>query len=201
MHVVFDNKENGVSVLQIPTIVFDRGNVRLISNQTGDRKRKRRTLVVFRRCRSDRRRGRPHIGLRKIEGEGAAFARRAPQLNFAAKQARQLTADGQPQAGTAILSTGACVRLLASFEDNPLLLGRNSDAGIRYLEGDDRSRSSENLVGRSPATCDRRDRESYAALFGKFEGVRKQILQYLLQAFRVSHQTARELRIGFYLKR
>ena len=64
---------------------------------------------------------------------------RAAQLNFASQQAGQFAADRQSQAGTAILAAGACIRLLERLEDDPLLFGRNANAGIGHLEGNDRS--------------------------------------------------------------
>ena len=61
----------------------------------------------------------------------------AAQLNLAAEQAGQLAADGEAEAGAAVLAAGAGVGLLERLEDDALLLGRDADAGVRHLEGDD----------------------------------------------------------------
>ena len=78
--------------------------------------------------------------MRQVESERAALAGSAAQLNFAAQQAGQFAADRQPQAGAAVLAAGAGICLLEGLEDDALLLGRNADAGIGDLEGDDRGR-------------------------------------------------------------
>ena len=77
------------------------------------------------------------VGLRQVEGEGAALAGRAAQLDFAAEQAGQFAADGQAQAGAAVLAAGAGVGLLEGLEDDALLFRRDADAGVGDLEGDD----------------------------------------------------------------
>ena len=73
--------------------------------------------------------------LRQIEGEGAADALLAFDIELAAQQARDLAADRQPQPGAAVAPRGAGVGLLERFEDQLLLVGRDADAGVADAEG------------------------------------------------------------------
>ena len=57
-------------------------------------------------------------------------------MDLAAEQARQLAADGEAEAGAAILAAGAAVGLLERLEHDLLLVGRDADAGVADLEGD-----------------------------------------------------------------
>ena len=61
----------------------------------------------------------------------------AGELDFAAEQHGQFAADGEAQAGAAVLARGAGVGLLEGLEDEPLLLRRDADAGVLDGEGDD----------------------------------------------------------------
>ena len=76
----------------------------------------RRSLETGRRLRR-----RADVGLRQIEREGAALAGRAAELNFAAEQAGEFAADGEAEAGAAVLAAGAGVGLLEGLEDDALL--------------------------------------------------------------------------------
>ena len=86
---------------------------------------------------ADRGRRRTHIVERQIQRESAAVALTALQANFAAEQIRQFAADRQAQARAAVLAACAGVRLLERLEDDLLLVGRDADAGVAHLEGDD----------------------------------------------------------------
>ena len=141
------------------------------------------------------------IGDRQVERECAADARRAAQLDFAAEQARQLAADRKPQSGAAIFAAGAGVGLLECLENDLLLLGRNADAGIGDLEGDDGLRLAENRVCRGPADRRGRNLELNAAAVGELERVGQQVLQHLLQTLGVGHQAASKGRIEIDLER
>ena len=66
----------------------------------------------------------PGVAQRQVEREGAALAGDAREPDFAAQQRRQLAADGQAQAGAAVLAAGAGVGLLEGLEDDLLLLRR-----------------------------------------------------------------------------
>ena len=87
------------------------------------------------------------VGLRQIQRERAAHAGRALQADFAAQQARQFAADGKAQAGAAVLAAGGAVGLLEGFEDDPLLVLRNADAGIGDRERDHRFHAIEHRSG------------------------------------------------------
>ena len=60
---------------------------------------------------------------RQVEREGAAHARHAAQLDFAAEQVGELAADGEAEAGAAVFAAGAGIGLLERLEDDLLLLG------------------------------------------------------------------------------
>src|SRR5438552_11385071 len=70
------------------------------------------------------------VGERQVELEGTALSRVARQADLPAKQAGQLTADRQPEAGAAVLPARRAVGLLKCLEDDPLLVCRDADAGI-----------------------------------------------------------------------
>ena len=71
------------------------------------------------------RRGRAvRVGERQVEREGAAPARRCSTRRISPpREPRQLAADGQAQAGAAVLAAGAAVGLLEGLEDDLLLVG------------------------------------------------------------------------------
>ena len=52
----------------------------------------------------------------------------------------------------------------------------------------------------APTTGGHRHRELYAAVFGELECVGQQVLEHLLQTFRVGDQTAGKVRIGVHLE-
>src|SRR6185437_3280125 len=85
----------------------------------------------------------PNVGLREIQREYAAGAWRALQLDLAAQQAGELAADGKSQAGAAVLAAGAGIRLLECLEDDSLLIGGDTDAGVGDLERNDRGCTAE----------------------------------------------------------
>src|SRR6266702_86910 len=201
MHIILDDQQDSVACLQIRAVVLDGHNVGLIRHQAGDGDRERRTLVLLSRDHRDCRRGRPHVGLGEEQRESASFAWRAAQLNLAAEQAGEFSADGKAKTSAAVFAARTRVCLLECFENNPLFFCGNSDAGICYFESHDGSSASENLVRRSPATAYSTDREPNPTLLGEFEGVRKQILKHLLQTFGVGHEASRQMRIGLHIKR
>ena len=113
-------------------------------------------------------------------------ARRAAQLDLAAQQEGELAADGEAQAGAAVLAAGAGVGLLERLEDDALLLGRDADAGIGDLERHHVGRALEHGMGprSSPPRAGDTARRT-AALLGELERVREQVLEHLLQPLRV----------------
>ena len=129
--------------------------------------------------------GRAGICERQVKREGAALARRAAQLDFAAEQVGQFAADGEAEPGAAVFAAGAGVGLLECLEDDLLLLGRDADAGIGHLERDDGRRLAEDgMVGVQPPAA-ARHLERTPPLLGELEGVRQQVLEHLLQALGV----------------
>jgi hypothetical protein len=123
-----------------------------------------------------RRDGRAHVFERQVEGERAAHAHRAAQLDLAAEQIRELAADGETEARAAVLSRGAGVGLLERLEDDLLLFDGDADVGVGDFERDDRSRLTEDrMLGR--LTSGRGgDVEAHAAVLGELESVREQVL-------------------------
>ena len=56
------------------------------------------------------------------------------QADVAAKQRRQLAADGEAESGAAVLAARAGVGLMERLEDQLLLLRRDADAGVGHGE-------------------------------------------------------------------
>ena len=89
----------------------------------------------------------------------------------AAEEAGQFAADCQPQSGSSVLSAGARVCLLERLEDNALLLRRNADTGIGYLESHNRRGAVEDGMVFAPSSCGKRYIQMHAALFCELEGI------------------------------
>ena len=104
--------------------------------------------------------------------------------DFAAEQARDFAADGQAQAGAAVLAAGAAVGLLERLEDDLLLVRRDADAACRRPRRPRRGRPVEALVVVAPALVGRLDRQRDAAVVRELEGVGQQVLDDLLQPLR-----------------
>ena len=99
------------------------------------------------------------------------------------------------------LPVRACVRLLKRFEDDPLLLRRDADAGIRDLERDHGGRVVEGRMFDTPPFAGAVDAQAHTALVGKLEGVRQQIFQHLLQPLRVRRHAGVEPGIQLNVER
>ena len=132
VRVVLDDEQHGVALLDVVAVVRDV----LLARDRQDvqlawRSRRRPTVAA-----AGARRVRARVVQRQVEGEGAALAVDAGELDLAAQQHGQLAADGQAQAGAAVLARGAGVGLLEGLEDEPLLLRRDADAGVLDGEGD-----------------------------------------------------------------
>ena len=134
------------------------------------------------------------------EREGRPHSGRTAQLDFAAEQARQLSADGEPETGAAVFSARRRIGLLESLEDDLLLLGRNADAGVCDFEGNDASRRAEHGVPGRPAFAGRKDLEVHPAALGELEGVRQQVLEHLLQPLGVGEDAAAETGINLQVE-
>ena len=116
-------------------------------------------------------------------------------MNFAAEQIGELAADGETEAGTAVLAAGAGIGLLEGLEDDLLLLRRNADAGVGHFEGHHRRRLAQHRVSALQPPSAAATLSLYAALGGEFEGVRQQVLEHLLQALGVGDDAASEIGI------
>ncbi len=152
VRIVFDDQQDGIARLQIVAIVCDALDRLLRQRRSCRQLQRRRSRLTFCLPAVAGADG-PDVGLRQVEREGAALARRAAQLNFAAQQAGQFAADGQAQAGAAVLAAGAGIRLLEGLEDDALLFGGNADAGVGDLERNDRRRAAENRMVCAPAAA------------------------------------------------
>src|SRR5208282_972383 len=138
---------------------------------------------------------------RQIERECRSGARRAAQMDFPTEQARQLPADGETETGTAIFAASRGVGLLEGLENELLLFEWDADAGIRDLERDDRRRLAEHRMLRAPTARRHGHVEANAALRRELEGIRKEVLEHLLQALGVGCDAAPEVRIDMNLER
>src|SRR6266404_3853793 len=146
VRIIFDNQQACIIRLQIVAVV---GNLldRMFRDD-GQRRWQDRRWVLALHHGSARR---AYIGLRQIENEGAPSTWSAPQLNFATQEAGQFAADRQPQTCSTILTAGAGIRLLEGLEDDPLLVQRNTNAGIGNFKGYNRGSLSQDRVSLAPA--------------------------------------------------
>ena len=141
------------------------------------------------------------VHLRQVKRESAAGSCRATQLNLAAKKVRQFAADCETETGPAIFPACARIRLLERFKNDALFFSRDTDAGIRHLESDDSFGSTQDGMVRSPASLRFQNGQTHLPLFGELKGIRKEIFEHLLEAFRVSYQALAQRRVGERLKR
>lgn len=78
-----------------------------------------------------RRRG---FAQREVEPEGAALAGLTVHLDLAAHQRDQAAADGQSQAGAAVLAGGRAFGLREAVEDVRERLGTHADPGVAHRD-------------------------------------------------------------------
>ena len=71
--------------------------------------------------------------------------------------------------------------MLERFENELLFLRRDANAGIGDRERDDGARVIEHFLARTPAFSNRRDAQHDIPFLGKFERVREQVADDLLQ--------------------
>ncbi len=143
----------------------------------------------------------PRVAQRQVERERAALAVDAGEADFAAQEHGQLAADGQAEAGAAVLARGAGVGLLEGLEDEPLLLRRDADAGVLDGEGDDLLGLAQHRVIDAPARRGKADTDVHMALRRELDGVGEQVLEDLLQALRVADQGARQVGVEMHMER
>ena len=148
MRVVLDDQQHGVAFLDVVAVVVD---VLLARDRQGScSSRAIGASAPAADARAVAAVG-PRVVQRQVERERAALAVDAGELDLAAEQHGQLAADGQAQAGAAVLARGAGVGLLERLEDEPLLLRRDADAGVLDGEGDDLLGLAEHRVVGAPA--------------------------------------------------
>ena len=136
----------------------------------------------------------------QIERKGAADIGRAAQLDLAAEQIGEFSADREAEARAAVFAVRAGISLLERFEDDALFLRRNADTGIGHLEHDHAGGAVQHRVVRAPAARRLIDAELDPAMLGELEGVRQQVLEHLLQPLRVSVDAAVELGIELHVE-
>src|SRR5579871_2516325 len=196
VRIVFDDEKDCISRLYVPPII------RYLLNGTFRYRRQRDgarggqlPAVCGTACHR-----RADIAAREIERERTSDTRRAAKMDFATEEVRELAADRETQTRAAIFAAGTGISLLERFEDDLLLFGGNADAGIGNLKGDDRGSLAQHGVRTAPAGGHWGNNQADAAALRKLEGVRKQVLEHLLQALGVRHDGAIELRIDLHIE-
>ena len=191
VRIVVDDEQHVVALADVVAIVGD-DLLRLRDGEHGHGEHGSAAGIVDGRRGHGTRTGRTRVGDRQVERERAALAGRADQPDLAAEQRRQLAADREAEAGAAVLAAGAGVGLLERLEDQPLLLGRDADAGVGDLDRDRALHEPQNRMIRRPSGDHRLHPHRHLALRGELEGVRQQVLQNLLQALGVAGERARQ---------
>src|SRR5207245_3851632 len=135
-------------------------------------------LVFYLGLRSD-------IRIGQVEGERAPLSRLALHHDLAAEQAGDLARDGKAQAGAAVLAAGGPVRLLERLEDDLLLVAGDADARVGHREPEHGVRPVQDVRLEVGAIRRRLHQQADAAVLRELEGVRKQVLEHLLQALRI----------------
>src|ERR1700733_12824406 len=149
MRIVLDDQQYIIAGLEIGTIILrplnDLLHIRHWELQTW------RCLAVRSFGWGNRRCCRPHIGLRNVQRKDTSLSGRASQLNLSTQKARELAADGKAKSCAAVFAARTSIRLLEGFEDDSLLILRNTDAGIRDLERNHRASGIENRMTIAPS--------------------------------------------------
>ena len=112
--------------------------------------------------------------------ELAAFAKRAGDPDFAAEQADDLLADGQPEAAAAIAACRRGIRLGEGVEDRRQGVPGNADPAVLNGKPDE------------AAVAAFFDFQDDAAGFGKLDGIAQQVDQYLPDAAGIAVQPRRQ---------
>src|SRR5207248_6660145 len=121
----------------------------------------------------------------QVYGEDAAHARLALDPDVAAREPRELAADGQAQPGASVLAAGRAVGLQEGLEDRMLLVEGDPDARVDDAERDDLGGPIEGIVRRAPTRARHFGDELDLTLLGELERVAEQVVEDLLQALRV----------------
>src|SRR5258706_628678 len=122
-------------------------------------------------------------------------------MDFASEQTCKLAADGEAEAGAAVFSAGARVRLLKRLKDQLLLFRGNTNAGVGSLKGDNGWRVIQDRMLGAPASHRGRNVQSHAAFCRELERVRQQVFQHLLQPLRIGDDAAAQIGIEIDVER
>jgi hypothetical protein len=119
-------------------------------------------------------------GYGKVCGErkAAAFPLRTLKPEVPPHEMHQLFGNGQPETGTAILPASSAIGLRKRFEDQRVLIRRDTDPSVADRNVYHDLRGGLYLQG---------DLHNYLTLFGELDGVTHQIHEDLSQASRVAH--------------
>ena len=130
----------------------------------------------------------------QFESETAALARLGGDLQGTPHQGGQALADGQSQAAAAVFAGSGAIGLGKGGEDAGELFRGHADAGILYLDPDQRWLRRCGNQGRL---------EGNMALSREFDGIAQQIQQDLLEAQRITRaefrQSVRQVKTEFDL--
>ena len=113
---------------------------------------------------------------------------------------RDLSADRQPQTSPAVLAACGSVRLLKRLKDDSLFVGCNSNSSVLYRKGNNHFRAVQAVKHEIRRSLRNPHIERDASGFGELEGVRKQVLENLLQPFFVGLNGQRKFRLTAKLK-
>src|SRR5205823_5653907 len=102
-------------------------------------------------------------------------------LDLSAEEPGDLSADGEPEAGAAILPAGGAVRLLEGLEDELLFVLGDADSGVDHREPDHLGRAIQRVLFEFVIRGRTADSKLHATALGELEGVRQEILDDLLQ--------------------
>src|ERR1700730_8864824 len=160
--VILNNQQDGIVGLKVSAVVQD---LRLRALRRGNAPHWSSQRYNWLRCWGT------GIFQRQVERKDAASSGGALQLNFAAEECCQLTADREAQTGPAVFPASARIGLLKRLENTLLLLGQDTYSGVGDLEGYDRTRVIQDRVAGAPAVARRRNCEAHAACFSEFEGI------------------------------
>src|SRR3954470_16071441 len=138
--------------------------------------------IVVARGRSGELNARFRSGLQgNVQGKGRPFTGLRSNLQLAAEEAGDFTADRKTKPRAAIFAAGRSIGLLESFENQLLLVLRNADAGVGDGDLYCPACSSKSEVRRAPTALRRADGQSDTALRGELESVREEVEHDLLE--------------------
>src|SRR5207253_11359891 len=109
MRIVFHDQQNGIARMNFEPVVRDLLGRALGGGDLHSDRRSTEGGSGGRRAGGGRWAA---VFQRQIKRKGAAHAGRTAQMDFAAEEVRQLAADRETEAGSAVLAAGACIGLL-----------------------------------------------------------------------------------------